>query len=257
MPKKLPRQRKKSVEKTARQTRRVDVSDLLKKHEGDLLKHDFKKFYDDLRNSDFDIYDHEALSRSIMKYRQMERKEYDMLRKKHKKLSFSEEEIPIAKVFELIVREHLLKKVKPKVANQMRNYIHEREKMLSKNIAGKEATIHESPEDYAEAEMEYTRKISESYDNYKRINENLDKKGVELAEKFVEEIGVGEAEESIAKLSSAMSDQKELHDAMLSHPRPVISEIDVGHHVEKHMKSFHDKLIKPFEKIIERKRKKK
>lgn len=233
----------------------VDVSDLLEKHKSSLLRHDFRSFYKDLQETDFDLEYPDVLSKVVNRYKLMERKEYDELRKKHKKLSFSEEEIPISRVCELMVREHLLKKVRPETANKLRDYLQEREKILSMHTIGREATIHESPEDYADAETAYIKKITESYENYKKTDEYLEKKSEELAEKVVDEIGADEAEQSVEKLRSAISSQKEIHNAMKIHPRPIISEIDVNHHIEKHLNSFHDRLIRPFERIIGKKKK--
>ena len=130
-----------------------------------------------------------------------------------------------------------------------------REKILSMHTIGGEATIHESPEDYADAETAYIKKITESYENYKKTDEYLEKKSEELAEKVVDEIGADEAEQSVEKLRSAISSQKEIHNAMKIHPRPIISEIDVKHNIEKHLNSFHDRLIRPFERIIGKKKK--
>lgn len=220
---------------------------IFKKHESDILNHDFSNFYSELMINPKNLDDPEEILGILEDFRQLESKQYESLKIEKKQECFSAEELPVSKAFELVVRESLLKKLDVRSAESFRNFILGFESAFTKNLTSERITMHEDPESFCEAEILMLNYLINEPKKHGKITSMINKEAELLFNQLSYDLGPSKLKESLNILREEIIKKNNIVDDLSSkghfHPE---------NHITPNIKSFYEKSLKHIEFHMDR-----
>ncbi len=215
---------------------------ILKKHESNILNHDFSKFYNELMIHPHNLDDPEEILNVLEDFRHLESQSYESLKKEKKQECFSSEEIPVNKAFELIIRESLLKKIDLRAAESFRNFIFGYESAFTKHLTGEPITMHEDPESFCQAEILMLNYLINDPKKHAKLSSTIKKEAEFLFNTLVYDLGPKKLKESVETLRQEIMKKHDLVDDLGNkghfHPE---------NHITPNIKLFYEKSLKHIE----------
>jgi len=223
------------------------VVQILKKHKKKLLNHDFLGFYQDLIVNPPCLDATEDVVKTVDFFKDLEDEQYNTIKQEHDKACISYEEMPVTKAFELITREHLLRKVDVRAAEGFRKLIFGMEKSFTSHLGTKSVSLHIDPVAFAQAEVLMLKYLVHHRSKFDSINMKINKDRIPLYHKLFYELGPERIKRSTLALKEEIAKNHSLMQELSA-----LGYYEPDHHLSFGVKQFYDKTlrhIEPFMKI--------
>lgn len=225
--------------------KKKSVVQILKKHKNKLLKNDFLDFYQDLIINPPRLDTAQDVVKAVELFKEIEDEQYSRLKKERDKPCIGSEEMPISRAFELITREHFLRKVDVRTAEGIRKFIFGMERLFTAHVGTKPVSLHIDPEAYTHAEVLMLKYLIHQKDKFDLINKKINANRIKHYHKLLYELGPEKIRRSTLTFKEEIAKNHKLLQELSA-----VGYYEPDHHLSLGVKHFYEKSLKHIEHFM-------